>query len=413
MNHDELTEILERAAAPVPRPDLAAGALLEARRVRRRRAGTGVVIAASMTVVAVVLGSALLGGSRATEPAPRPSQGKLPLTQSEAIPEDVVQDFWDVSAARSLPLRATVLPETIEPPSSAPDLAASPLPAAVLALWGEDDRTYLLSPDGDWRAVAHPGPDPSQAVLSDDGTRLAQTADEGLVVWTLRRGTSTTLPWPDGLRLPVSDFVSALRWTPDGEHLLVVSNRQSWLLGLSGRAEALPVPSNRYSGEVYPTEGGRVLEFAYDLPGTFGRELREWDGDSRVSALDSTPLESLNRGAVRGDLFAAVRGDGGWSAPRLSSDWDGLIVFGRDDLTARAYLPIRDDTAAYSQGALTVHGWLDDETVLVWVRPKADPRQVGEDWWLVTWHHPTGELTRVAGGDGYARLIDVVPALVQ
>jgi hypothetical protein len=412
MRTDDLHEVLERAAAPVDRPDLARTALAGAHRIRVRRRGLAAGGASVVVVTAVVVGTSLGGPRAAQQPTPAPAPTRVPITQSGAIPESVVQDFWDVPAVAGLPLRDSVLPEEVAQPPSAPDLADDPVPAAVLSLWGEGGVTYLLSPDGEWRSVPHPGPEPWLAELSDDGTRLAMPGDDGLHVWDVTGGSSRVLPWPDGTDLPVADLVVALQWAPDGGSVLLVGPRGSWSMGLDGTVERRPYPSDRYSADVYHDERGRVVELD-TLPRQAGREVVVWDGSDRVSAVDATPLESLDRAAVRGDLVAAVRGDGGWYAPREPSDWDGLIVFGRDDATARAYLPIRDGASTYSDnGNLTVHGWLDDETVLAWVQPRVG-RQVGEEWYLVAWHHPSGELTRVSGGDSYARLTDVVPSLLE
>ena len=117
-----------------------------------------------------------------------------------------------------------------------------------------------------------------------------------------------------------------------------------------------------------------------------------------------------------GELVGAGHDGGGVEPSRLAGqpldragDGDG-----RDDATARAYLPIRDGASTYSDnGYLTVHGWLDDETVLAWVQPRVSRQMVGEEWFLVAWHYPSGELTRLAGGDAYARLADVVPSLLE
>jgi hypothetical protein len=412
MRTDDLHEVLERAAAPVERPDLAGAALARAHRVRVRRHGIAAGGAAVAVVAAVVVGTSLTGAPSGRQPAPTGPPEGPPGAQTEAIPASVVQDFWDVPGVAELPLRDSVLPEQLEQPASAPALAGAPVPAAAVSLWGEGDTTYLLSPDGEWRTVPHPGPEPWLAELSDDGTRLAMPGPDGLEVWDVAAGTSTVLPWPADARLPVADLVVRLRWDPDGEHVLLIGPRGSWVLGLDGTVEERPYPVNRYGEDVYFDDDGRVVELA-TLPRQAGREVVVWDGSERVSRVDATPLESLDRAAVRGDLVAAVRGDGGWYSPREPSDWDGLVVFGRDDVTARAYLPIRDGASTYSDnGYLTVHGWLDDETVLAWVQPRVGQQEVGEEWYLVAWHYPSGELTRLSGGDGYARLTDVVPSLL-
>lgn len=406
LSSGQLAELLERAAAPVDRPDLAGAALVEAGRVKARRRGLASAAVAAAVVAGVVVGTSL-GGDPRRVPAPAPSPGS-PTAAGGTIPLSVVQDFWDVGAVGDLPGRASALPEVVEQPPSAPALAGDPIPAAVLSLWGEGDVTYLRSPDGEWRSVPHPGPEPALAELSADGTRLALPGRAGLEVWDVDAGTSTTLPWPADTRLPVADLVVGLRWFPDGEHVLVMGPTRSWSVGLDGATEELPYPTNRYSSDLYPTSDGRVVELAAVLRGA-GREVVEWEGDRRVSRLEATGLDSLDRGAVRGDLVAAVRGVGGYYPPRTASDWDGLVVFGRDDVTARAYLPIRDANAAYSDNArLVVEGWLDDETVLAWVLPEGS-----EDWSLVSWHYPSGDLQRLAGGDAYARLSDVVPDLVD
>jgi hypothetical protein len=413
MNTEQLHEVLDRAATTVPRPDLARAALAEAGRVRARRRGLAGTAVGVVVVAAAVVGTSLTGPRAGQEPTPAPPPEGPPGSQAAAIPESVVEDFWDVPGVGELPLRSSALPEEVEQPPNAPGLAGNPLPAAVLSVWGEGDTTYLLSPEGQWRSVPHPGPEPWLAELSDDGTRLAMPGGAGLEVWDVSAGTSTLLPWPEDADLPAADLVVALRWAPDGEHVLLVGPRGSWVLGLDGSVERRPYPTDRYSSDAYYDEQGRVVELA-SLPRQAGREIVVWEGTERVSTVDATPLESLDRAAVRGDLVAAVRGDGGWYTPREASDWDGLIVFGRDDATARAYLPIRDGASTYSDnGYLTVHGWLDDETVLAWVQPRVDRGQPGEDWWLVAWHFPSGEMTRLAGGDGYGRLTDVVPGLLD
>lgn len=408
MRTDDLHDVLERAAAPLERPDLARAALAGAHRVRVRRRGLAAVGATVALVSAVVVGTSLAGPRAVERPSPAPAPTDLPTTLAEAIPDEVVEPFWDVAGVGRLPLRESTLPETVEQPAAAPSLADAPVPAAALSLWGEGDTTYLLTPDGEWRSVAHPGPEPALATLSDDGTRLAMPGPAGLEVWDLPTGTPTTLPWPDDARLPVADLVVTLRWAADGEHVLVVGPRSSWWLGLDGSVESLPFPTNRYSADLYPTEDGRVVELAATLGGA-GRAVVEWEGGRRVSALDAGFLASLDRAAVGGELIAAARGVGGYYTPRERSDWDGLVVFGRQDMRARAFLPIRDANAAYSDnGRLTVHGFLDEETVLAWVLPEGS-----EDWSLVAWHFSDGEMTRLAGGDAYARLTDVVPSLLE
>ena len=414
-----LGDVLHRATEHVAVPGLAGEAWGRARRRRVRRRAAAASLTAAAVAAAVVVGTTVVRGGGDAVPAPQPTAPTSAPTeglmseQGQAIPDDVVQPFWDPRDAFDLPQRSSSVPRTITVPQGSPSIDGAPLGApAVLALVDGAGATHVLGADGSRRVLAGTSASRTPPTLSPDGTMLAQHTAAGLAVWRLLDGTATTLAYPGAP--PTAEEEWPIRWHPDGERVLVVRGRGGWSMGLDGSTEVMPYPSNRFNAELRYDETGVLVELAYDQPPYLRRQLVEWDGAQEVSRRDTEALEHLLGASVSGDWVVAVRQDGRYQHPRMRADYNGLIVLGRDDLVARAYVPIKDDAYLLTdQLYLSTQGFLDDETVLLEVT--AVDRAAGGRgaWALVAWNFAEHRFDRVTSGPPGSDLTGVVPQLLE
>ena len=366
MNETDLQTVLARATDRIEAPGLGAGAFSAARRRRsRRRRGLAAGGAAALAVVVTIVVSTGLASGPRTEPLPRETPGPGPTPDIELevpeVPESAVQELWD-------PRRVTELPpgEDLPLPSSLDPIitALSPLDGQMrgIAVVSTGPYLFVLDRQGDWHTVGAPAarlPDGSTA-LSADGTRVAFTARGGLW-WRDLDGDGgwQRTPYPDGFAIK-EERRPPLEIDADGRILIGYGvDRPAWSID--------PV-----TGESAP------LTFALDRaePAPEGSVLL-WPVTDRTSV-------------------AAVREVRGWDGEREGADWPGLIAMRGEDLTTRAYLPIRDDNAYYTEnGGLRPLAWVDGDTVLAWVAPRSGTG-VSKTAHLFTWNVETGELGHVS-----------------
>ncbi len=233
---NELHDLLELSTDLVDGPDLAARALVGA----RRRRTTHRAVVASVAVAAVVAGVALAGSL-----GDRDGDTDVPIAPPSSV---VIQGPFDPADVDKLPAAgddvAPVLPDEIELPRVAPRLADEPMDAAVLAFFGEDGVS-LLGAEGDWRSVPIDGIY-GGAELSADGTRLAVTTETGADVWDLPTGERTRLDRP--VDFPVTDEnYGWWRWVDD-QTLMLDDGREDeggWLVDTeSGDATPVAYPTS-------------------------------------------------------------------------------------------------------------------------------------------------------------------------
>jgi hypothetical protein len=275
------------------------------------------------------------------------------------------RDVDDLSAAADDV--APLLPEVLDLPDTAPALAHQPIEAAVLSLGG-DDAVYLRSVDGSWRSVPPPRLAGSVA-LNRDGTRLAMETETGVDIWDLATGTRVALPLPSRYR-PADD--SSWSWLDN--HTLLLEDGGGWRVDvITGAAQKVPYPR----GPWVVDDRGAVVETDWE------NVLTDWaSGEPR--RLDMS-------GTGRLQMFQASSNTIAGTASRFGRPLSVYVV-DRSDLAPRHVLPVRDPSAGYANGGLSVLALLDDGTVLLRLlvldHSDASVR-------LVAWDPVSGELSLV------------------
>ena len=347
---NELHDLLELSTDLVDRPDLAARALVGA----RRRRTTHRAVVASVAVAAVVAGVALAGSL-----GDRDGDTDVPIAPPSSV---VIQGPFDPADVDKLPAAgddvAPVLPDEIELPRVAPRLADEPMDAAVLAFFGEDGVS-LLGAEGDWRSVPIDGIY-GGAELSADGTRLAVTTETGADVWDLPTGERTRLDRP--VDFPVTDEnYGWWRWVDD-QTLMLDDGREDeggWLVDTES-GDATPV--------AYPTSLVNTVD-----PGGALVEVPEADRLSGIKA--------------DGELVVGVQDR-------------SVVVADRDDLTPRTLLRFVDPDGNFTDGKMPVAAILEDGTAPLQV-PAFSKDFSGR---LVAWDTASGDVSLVS------RTVGSVPA---
>lgn len=405
--YDEgLGEVLHRATDRIESPGMAGAALAGARRARRRR-GVVAVAAVAASVLVVLGGVRLVGGTLGAEPDPAaPTPTDLPAstdapTQPVPAPPDepVVHPTWDPFTVVDAPLRDTVLPELLEPPDDAPAIEDDPVPAAVVAWPAAGRDVMLLGEDGRWRSV--PGTadalsgtfgDVVEPALGHGGQKVAMSTDAGILVVEVATGARRTIPWPDPVA-PPWDTAPELRWAPLGNAagLAVLHWNETWLVELDGTAQKAPYSRPYGTGLAFEPVGPVVEKRWEEL------DLRVWDGAPHVARITSTvPFGYWGERLVFERGLMALTGGGNG----LPGDAGPMVVEAATG-TVLGYAPIRDRSGAYSDnGRLTALGFLDDRTVLLLVGPM-DFRtmELGEEaWHLVAWDFRDSEFERLTSG---------------
>ena len=402
----DLQQVLDRATEHLASPDLAGRALASAHRRRVRRAAAGALAAV------VLLGGAATWAVQdrvpradvVKTPLPTPSPTRstgadqletddldvvLELPTPPRIEESVVQPMWDPATAADLPLNDVGLPASLAPPAGAPDLAGVP---AAVALVQDSSTASVADKDGRWWRV--PLPEEALAIgewrteaarLSTDGTWLALPGRTALWALELSDPRWRRIDYPRGfLRSRMFPLLVPMRGSQ-----VVLGRDREWLVDLAAASfEELPNPlrTTAWGEGVLVSVGGSSWGMNLLSWGTVGGEQHSFRTDY---------LQAFTGAAVSADSLAGVRGVGTYGVPRALVDRTGLVALRLDDLSTRAYLPLKDPGFAMTDGGLmAVEGWLDRDTVL------ASAGMVGPsthgDRTLFTWDVDSGELRRVS-----------------
>lgn len=367
MRIDDLHDVLERAAAPVERPDLARAALAGAHRVRVRRRGFAAGGATAVVVAAVVVGSSLTGapGGREPSPAPSPTETTEPGVRSLGeVTDGLVQDPLEAGAPLERGSLAGV-PESLAPEVVDPALADAP---AVVVVQTPDGAISYVDRAGEWHASAglQGGTLFPESLAGDGGAVALRTAD-ALDVYSTFSGQRVSYD--------VAPRAATGLWANDSVGLFY----------------DVPGPG----GETREHEGGRLRDsVAFPL----GDDLADVAMDPRSNALheftddtyvvwsnfqdigiqrDTADLGLLERPVASDGKVAVVRSGAGGDGPAAA---DGVLVLGAD-LAPKALLPVT--------------GVGTDEVVLLdFVAASTLLLQVGDR--LVTWDHRSGEVREVS-----------------
>lgn len=395
-----LNGVLDRATDTITSPGLARAALDGARRRRARRRA----VAATAVAVVAVVGTVSVVAAQRDDPPPAPIGSPTPSTgRDETGVDPLDQRLWDPHTIGDEPLGESVLPERLDPPDLPPSVLDQPMEAAVVAWPEEGEDVKLLGTDGEWRCI--PGTEDvaastwwfSNPALSSDGTQVALSTEGGVLVVDVTTGDQNRLPWPDALA-PPWDSPPEVRWLSGDSGLAVLSWRNSWTVGFDGAWHEAPFAGS----SVAIDPDGPIIEHRWQTD-----ELVEWQG-GEVARRTHFPWQG-ERFVARHGLVAFTTGSLG-DHPR-----GGPVVADAATGELLAYAPIRDPHASYSDnGGLTVQGFLNEDTVLLLVKPDdvAEDRQDLDSWHLVAWNFRTGDFERLASGSGPMGTIDVATDLV-
>lgn len=412
MNEESLSVLLREATTDVVAdPASAAVAWREASRQSKRARSAAVVGAGLAGVLVTVLAVASRTGQESAPgltPAAPPtasttdSAGVDPATKAHADLREVVQDPWEDSAFSTLPVLETPLPSTLSPDTAvARPLADDPVGRALavvqlhgprldLRVLGDDLRWRILNVDdlkiirSDSEAVSLIRGNP----ISSDGTQLAIAQPDGLVIVDLTTGRARTYAVP-GLDPTVPDYVAPVtQWTPDGTHVLVGATSypkppHGWLVdATSGTAEAVPYDAVMTA---FAPDGTAVQATNWDCELC---ELRHFDGTQETGATQMAVGLYVVTPVIE-HAMAVSRAVRGWSGSKGVDDQDGLLIVDPATGAPLAQLPIRNFHEAETA---TLHGWLDDDTVIFTLRTTI-PQGIGG--LLLAWDYKTAELSRL------------------
>lgn len=401
-----LTELLERATDQVASPGLASAALTAAARRHAHRR----VLVASAAVAAIVVGTGSIVASQSGDPAPSPSRTPTPgvttplVEESQSAFDPQEQPLWDPLTLGQAPVRESLLPAHLEPPVNPPSTARMPMEAAVVAWPQEGEDVRLLGTDGEWRCIEGTADVAgstwwySNPALSSDGTQVALSSEDGIVVADVTTGEQDVVPWPDALEGPW-DTAPEVRWLPGDSGFAVLYWSSNWVVDLDGEWREAPF-ARAFGDTVAIDPDGPIVQNRWRTG-----ELVVWQGEE-VSDRVHFPYQ--------GERFVSGYGRTAFTTGSLGSV-DGYMASGpvvADIATGEllAFRPIRDPHSTYSDnGHLTALGFLDADTVLYLVGPAeyVDRRLVVDAWHLVTWDVETGEFERIATGPEGMRMIDV------
>lgn len=399
----DLHRVLTEATEHVGSPDLAGRALADAQRRRVRRAAAGALAA----VVLVGGGVAWAVQERAPHAdvvdTPVPSPTRVPtvldpedldavidLPTPPPIDESLIQPLWDPATVGDLPAGDVGLPRSLDPPIDAPALGSVP---AVVALVQDDDGLAVVDSSGAWWRTGLPE-EPltigewrtEPARLTTDGTWIAFAGRTALWARELAGDGWRRIDYPRG-------FIRARQFPgivpQQGGHVILQRHRE-WVVDLgTGTMVDRPDPlrAMAWGDGVTVNVGGS----------SYGMRLVSWAADGATARTFRTDyLQALTGFAASRDSLAAVRGVGTYNIPRAPAERNGLVALDLDDLSTRAYLPLRDPAYAMTDGELmAAQGWLDDDTVLASVGQVSADLSTGTRT-LFTWDVVTGGLRRVA-----------------
>lgn len=403
----ELHQALREATEHLGSPDLAPRALRDAGRRRARRTTLGALAAV------VLLGGGVTWVVQDREPkagvvdTPSPSPTTLPTPAETNEAKMGTQPLWDPFTVVDAPRRDSPLPVELAPPSEAPSIFESPIPAAVL-VWPEQDRALmLLSTEGEWRSV--PGTesiapsslrDVAAPAISSDGRLVAFAAEAGLWVVDVAAGERQVLPWPDPIAA-AWDTPPGVLWMPGDDEVLVLHWNTPWIMAVDG-SDTDASYLGRYTNTVAVDPAGPLVQRQFRT----GR-LVEWRDGEVVRRTDD--------GIAWGERMVAGHGMVALTGGLGGGAFAGPIVIDTATGERVAYAPIRDRSSEVSDnGFLTSQGFLDEDTLLLLVGPM-DFRtmEIGEErWHLVAWQFRTGDFELLASGASDMRGIEVAPALL-
>lgn len=399
MNTEQLGEVLVRATAPVPRPDLASAALSRAAVVRRRRSALGATTAVAAVVVAIAVGVSLGGAAPDGPITPPPSPPSREQTTTDgptppAIEESVVQTRWDPRGVISLPTVDVGLPSSLAPPAETEPLVGM---ARALALIDDRQRLFVVDASGTWQSLDYPEKpiadysDP--AVLTVDGSRVVFAGRTSVWSREVRGGAWQSVTYPDEFVALAGYGVQLVPDAPDGLWMSRGRRGRTWYADLAAgsmveRDVALGTATTAGDRGMVRLGVVRSAPVRFMAIGTPGADEQTWRTDD---------LQALTAPAADSNSVAAVRGVGGWSGTRGPTEQNGLIALRLDDLATRAYLPVPDPNYWYTDaGQLAALSWLDPDTVLGSVVPQDTGGVDTGTRYLFTWDVVTGELRLAA-----------------
>lgn len=369
MNTDQLAEVLERGAAPVPRPDLAAPAWERAAVVRRKRVATTATIAAVVMVGAVTFG--VVWGTRETaappvSPPSSPATSTAPASELQSMAPltiDMVREPFNVQVDYPDEQRFA-LPTSFQPTGVDPD-GGGP---AVAALQLDDGSVYFLDTARTWRAPART---PSGRLFSEslalDGGAVALRGETSLEVYSLFADKAFSYD--------ASQVATTGLWANDSVGLFYD------VPGPGGE-----VREHEGSQDIHPVAfplGQGLADTAMD---PLGHSLSEfvddryvlWSNFQDVGILrDTQALGDLRRPVAHDGAVAVVRSGLNDTSPAAA---DGVVVIGAN-LRPAALLPVE----GVDMNQVVLHDFVDSHTLLIEVADR-----------LVTWNYRSGDLKDVA-----------------
>ncbi len=332
-------------------------------------------------------------------PAPSPTETPtvaddldvlLAMPTPPAVEDAVVQPRWDPRTAPELPIVDLGLPASLDPPPDAPELTSMPAASAMV----ENERgVHLVDSDGRWRRLAMPEPRLKVQLY----VRTIRLGTDGTHVFYLGR----TALWSRDVR------TSAWRAVPYPKSFLVRRARDPELVPLSGARVLLGRGNRSWSVDVDASGfeerhrflwatvwGGGEVFVETRQQSVLAAHVLSWgplDGPRRSFRVDA--LATLSSLAADTMSVAAVRGACLGAATPGGPSRRALVALDLDDLSARAYLPVRDPVGEYTCGSqLRALTWVDEDTVLISVAALGGPERGRHT--LVTWDVGTGELRR-------------------
>jgi hypothetical protein len=406
---DRVATLLCRGTDQLPAVDLARGALVRARAVRRRRrSGAAVTVTAAVVVVAATLVPMLRAhDDRAVRPdassdasADASPGGRTSLTVPP-LPRSVVTGALDPADVGRLPAADLSVPRNLTPVGA----VATPPDRAVMVTksrLGDQSLLYALDRARSWHRITvdapadlpgGTGPSVTSGALSPDGRTAVLLGRSAAYVVDLDAGTTRRFR----VAVPL-----AVAWQDDARHVRITA--------ASGRSALLDARSWTATWATYDV-GGLPLLAAYDGTTLVRRQELTRGGAAYVEQRDGRDLLTARLPAAEAyDATALVASRGRVvlaASPsvgprgRERGIGAGLLVLDRPSYRGRAFLDIGDgsddDWGYLVGGALVPRGWITDDVLLFSLAPQTvtattveHPRQL-----YLTWDLRSEEVRRV------------------